>query len=105
MSANLKVKKGEIILFSSGQYSDYSYCGEIIFIKDCDLVDFVQKNFIGKNRFEGYCETDLASCLVANEYALPLQSREIHLGAYGCFDDDFGIETDEDFSWQKKDKT
>lgn len=76
---NMKINMGEIITFSTGEYSDYGYCGTVIFTKNVDLIKFVQTEFVGKSYRELIIE-DIASALVARELALPLQTREIYLG-------------------------
>lgn len=82
------VRMGEVIAFSGGEYSDYSYCGLVVFRKACDLMEAKEafKKFTIATMTDGYCESDrstFVTWLVANEYCLPLEEREIHLGSYG----------------------
>lgn len=79
-----KVLRGEIILFSSGEYSDYGYRGQVIFTKDCELKE-------ARDTYKAHCKKTKESAdpggfvtfLCALEFCVPLQCREIHLGSYG----------------------
>ena len=84
MEENTKVTRGEIVLFSSGEYSDYSYVGQVIFTKDCDLkvVKDVYKEHCKKTK-ETTDSGGFVTFLCALEFCLPLQCKEVHLGSYG----------------------
>lgn len=89
---NTKVSQGEVIFFSHGAYSDYSYCGEVIFTKDCDLAEQAIEYRKSTNLEGDSCSDQISSFsgwLVGQGFCLPLECREIRLGEYGSFDDDF----------------
>lgn len=86
---NYKVAMGEIINFSYGEYSDYSYCGNVVFLKDCDLVEVknLYKKFIIESK--GYPDTSgFVTWMVSKEYCVQISCREIHLGSYGTIIDE-----------------
>ena len=84
MEENTKVMRGEIILFSSGEYSDYSYAGQVIFTKDCELKEARDKYKEHCQKTKEYADSgSFVTFLCALEFCLPLQCREIHLGSYG----------------------
>lgn len=91
---NLKIKKGEVILLTTGEYSDYGIRGQLVFIKDCNLKAYVKSKVDGKEQYTADCPEPehIPSNLVADGYALPLEYREIHLGDYGNFHEDFEVE-------------
>ena len=96
---NLVLEAGEIINFSTGEYSDYEYCGSLIITKTINIRDFFLKNYVGKN-----LDSDsIPSQLVAHGYALPLECREFHIGSYGDVDFADDYEYDYDKGWIKND--
>ena len=91
MKTVTKVSTGEIIFFSDGCYSDYGYCGKVVFIKDCDLSELLaiyhaaQKELYEKT--DDYSDKPSAngfvSWLCAGQLCVTIEAREIHLGEYG----------------------
>lgn len=82
MTVTNQVKIGEIILFSEGCYSDYGYCGKVVFIKDCDLLKSKSDFLISHDKQEWGFQSLFVTWLVANQICMPLECREIHLGEY-----------------------
>ena len=91
----LKYPAGKVIEFSSGEYSDYRTCGLIVTIKDCDLPKLAQEFSGGKARYDT-SHDEFATWLVANGYAMPVESALIHLGSYGEWEPEFGVKYKED---------
>ena len=110
---NIKVKAGELIQFSTGQYSSFSIQASFVALKDFCLKDIfikvakdlTNKNFLlelensyqgSKNQCLEFYKHHYAICkiinddhiynyLLRNEFIVPLNIREISL------DDDYGI--------------
>lgn len=96
---NYKLNRGEIITFSTGEYSDYGYNGSVIMLEDVDLAEFIKEHFIGLDVY-GAGEIDtVASHLIAKQKALPLENREVHIGTYGRFNSGIDVFKDDDFKW------
>ncbi len=96
---NLKVSRGEIITFTSGEYSDFGVCGYLVFTQDVDLAKFAQKHFSGKPQYGDHSSAKgLPSYLVAEGLAMPVDKRDIHIGCYEDFNSEFGV------VWAKKDE-
>jgi len=92
--ANLLVKKGEVIVFTKGEYSDFGIDGYVVAIADINLKECAHKFVKIPNEWEktfGFVEY-----LIGCELVIPVAHREIHIGSYGEFDDDFGIQRDDD---------
>lgn len=93
-----EVKAGTALVFSSGEYSDYSF-GEV-YVAACDFnyieqakkfyLEECEKEFKEKGRdFWVYPTTSqFESFLVKNGFLVLCQNQEIHTGDYGFFDDD-----------------
>lgn len=86
---NTKVSAGEIVHFTSGEYSCYGIEGSFVFCKNCDLeellIDFAKEKkeeVIAEEYYEEAIEAFLA-WLVINGWAVGFNTREVHLGAYG----------------------
>lgn len=95
MEANLKVTKGEVIVFTEGQYSDFGLDAFLVFIKDCNLAEKAQHYFNGKDRYGDEDMSNFSALLIADEYAVPVRYRELHLGSYSDFNADFGVKWSE----------
>lgn len=80
---NHQVGRGEVIMFSCGHYSDYSYCGEVIFTRDCDLAEQLKTYKKDHPDAAGPIYHNFITWLVAEGFCLPLECREISIGTYG----------------------
>jgi hypothetical protein len=89
---NMNISMGEIILFSEGNYSDYGYCGRVIFTMNCNL-NLLVRIYRSETNKENKTYSDqvakFPSWLVAKGFCVPLESREIWLGEYDEFFQDF----------------
>jgi len=98
MSDTLKYQRGTPLVFTAGEYSDFRTCGYLVTIKDCDLPALAQAYCAEAKAKDGGWYTDLgdfASWLVAQGHAMPMAVQEVHLGAYGTFETEFGVPTDD----------
>lgn len=103
-----EVKAGTALVFSSGEYSDYSF-GQV-YVAACDFnyieqakkfwFEEAEKEFQKKGRdFCVYVTSfDFENFLVKNGFLVLCQNQEIHTGDYGFFDDD---EWNREFKKQK----
>lgn len=81
--------RGSVIMFFTGEYSDYGPAGCIVTIKKCNLPELVKKYRAQKDE-DGHCSLyDFPSWLVAHGYAMPAEVQNVHLGSYGEFNSEF----------------
>ena len=86
-------KKGSVLQLTVGEYSDFRTCGLLVAIQDIDLPKLAQEMTDGKNSYDDGSEPgDFASWLIANGYAMPVDANEVHLGAYGRWEEEFGVQ-------------
>lgn len=88
MSKNLNVKVGEVINFTSGEYSDYNNIGLVKFKKDCDLREVIlEYKKVTNPENEPYSDDipGLVTELVKLGYCEVIDNREIWLGSYSEF--------------------
>lgn len=81
-----KISRGEVIVFTSGCYSNFGIRGYAIALKDFDMREvrsLIVKRNEGKDRYGSY---EFMGWLVSHEYVLPIEHREYHLGDYELFD-------------------
>lgn len=97
----LQFPRGTVVQFTSGEYSDFHTCGLLVFLIDADLPALVrqyeteQRQIKHQEVKEGWYSTDvggLSGWLVARGFAMPVACSEVQLGAYGNFEDEFGVE-------------
>lgn len=83
----MDLRRGNVFVLSSGEYSDYGYEGILVAIKDFNIRDEAEKfkatlteetKWDQHRAFPGY--------LVSQHLAMPVDYREIHLGYYGELD-------------------
>ena len=103
-----EVKAGTALVFSSGEYSDYSF-GEV-YVAACDFnyieqakkfwFEEAEKEFQKKGRdfYVWVTSLEFESYLVKNGFLVLCQNQEIHTGDYGFFADD---EWEKEFKRQK----
>jgi len=79
---------GTIIQFSYGAYSNYEVIDTLIVIKEIDMSKVTQQFYNDTKYFNKYSKTwnitenDFVTYVVINEYAVPLNYHECHLGDY-----------------------
>ena len=89
MSAERKwVRKGQIVILTEGEYSDYRVQGTFECLKDFHLpqvaeVFVAEKVKAGVNKYE--FDDHFFPWLVENGYAKAIDEVEIHMGYYGEF--------------------
>lgn len=79
-----KFEAGKIILFSSGEYSDFGYCGHIVTLQDIDLSELVgiYQTSIGIGK-RGYSSPSrFVAWLCAQQYVAEINATEFYLGGY-----------------------
>lgn len=84
----LKFPRGSVIQFTEGEYSDFCLCGMVVTIKDCDLPALAKEYAAFENAWAG----KFATWLVANGHAMPCEATEVHLGSYGRWAEEFGVD-------------
>ena len=91
---NTKLDIGKIINFSSGEYSNYGYVGNVVALKSFDLKDALEDfepAFAAEQALRGlksdYLDDpspqDFVAWLCAHSYVVEIEAREVHLGSYG----------------------
>lgn len=81
---NTAIAAGEVIVLTTGCYSDFGISGYIVACKDFDIKAVAEK-FIQANQKKlwSYQYSDLFTAyLISEEYAVPVAHREIHLSDY-----------------------
>jgi len=92
---NLIVSMGEIINLTTGEYSDFGYVGNFVFIKKCDLALLAQEYCKEKNKWDADMNA-FGTWLVSQQYCVPVDNRDIHLGEYSEFSPEFNVIYKED---------
>lgn len=91
MSKTLQYRKGDIIVFTTGEYSDFGMCGYLVATEDLDLPALAQK-FVGdyqsKHEWDKADPGDFPSWLVAAGKAMPVNYSTVHVGSYSDFSPD-----------------
>lgn len=89
---NISIKAGELICFSSGEYSDYSYRGHFVGLQDVqqddmnELVESVKEDFAKLEEepsYYGDIRELFTSACIKRGWLLCIDCREIHIGSYG----------------------
>ena len=83
--------RGSILVFSTGEYSDYGIVGFLVAVKNLNLKKLVkqyQLEFVPVNDWDIARPEDFPSWLVSKELAMPIDNSKIRLGNYGDFEDD-----------------
>ena len=82
---NPNFNRGEVIVFSSGEYSDYSLCAFIVAIEDLNL-DELGQEWKALQKDKTYLDMDtFPSWLIAKGLAMPVTYSEVHVGDYGLY--------------------
>jgi hypothetical protein len=82
---NRKISAGEVIVLTSGEYSDYGITGYIVSLIDFDMGEAVDtfKQSISSDDYDYDTHSKFIAWLVATEKVVPVEHREIHIGSYG----------------------
>ncbi len=97
MEQNLKFKAGEVVVLTSGQYSDYGLTGFVVAIADFDMSDEAilyaldSRSKYDDYGFDKFDYDEFVAWLIKKELVIPVKYREIHLGSYDDFSNDFKI--------------
>jgi hypothetical protein len=78
----LNYRKGQIIVFISGCYSDYSLSGFVVAIEDIDLRGRKDEFLVGRNHQLWDEGPEFVSWLIAKGLAMPVEDSLVHLGDY-----------------------
>ncbi len=90
----LEYKAGMVIQFTEGSYSDYRLSGNVVTLKDINLIDLAKKywdecketikyNWCGKEKTSTripHTSPDFSAWLIMKEYVFPANIEEVHLG-------------------------
>ena len=80
---NVELQAGKLIVFSSGEYSDYGYHGAYVCLQSVSHEDIVNLQD-EVNKSEEYCKQSLfQSACIRKGWLAQIELREIHLGSYG----------------------
>jgi hypothetical protein len=77
----LNYRKGQVIVFTTGCYSDYSLSGFIVAIEDIDLRGR-KDEFLASRDPTWNDGPEFVSWLVAQGLAMPVEHSLVHLGDY-----------------------
>lgn len=94
MTDVLKFPAGSAIGFTTGEYSDYSFHGVLIALKEVDLPTLAKAYAAEKRASGDYNWLDLDAFLpwlIVNGYMMAADVESVHLGSYSKFDDEFGV--------------
>lgn len=93
---NTELKAGKLYVFSTGEYSDYSYCGAYVALQDVteEKIDEIVASINERKEKEedelGWCEFDVheafQAALIREGYIACIDLHEIHIGSYGTLD-------------------
>jgi hypothetical protein len=89
MDKTLIYPMGSILIFSTGEYSDYGLSGFVVTLKECDLRKLAAEyrdNYEPEDKWDKPRPEGFAGWLIAKGYAMPVEASEVHLGSYGDFD-------------------
>lgn len=89
----LKFSAGQVIVFSQGEYSDYSIGGFLVATRALDLPALAQEMANGKNE---HSDPDadpynFPAWLIKNGYAMPIDHSVVHVGDYSRWAPEFGV--------------
>ena len=93
MDRIMNYPRGSVMVFTSGEYSDYRTSGFLVAVQDCNLPVLAQKMANGKGAHidQDANPDNFPSWLIANGYAMPVDHSLIHLGEYRRWSDQFGV--------------
>ena len=89
MADLLKFSAGTLVEFSKGAYSDYTTCGLMVTLVDCDLAALAKAyrdDFKPKQEWDEPDHYGFMGWLVAQQHCAPVSHQSVHLGDYGDWD-------------------
>ena len=81
MNEILDYRKGQVIVFTTGCYSDYSLAGFVVAIEDIDL-SAKRDEFLDGGEPTWDSADEFVSWLIAKGLAMPVEHSLVHLGDY-----------------------
>ena len=92
MSDHHTYPAGAVIVFTRGEYSDFTTCGHVRALVSLDLPELAQK-FAAETKDEDgdYDLYDFIPWLVRTGAVEAADTHEVHLGAYSSFEPEFGV--------------
>lgn len=97
MTGILIYPRGSVLVFTSGEYSDFSMRGHIIAATDLDLpllarqFALEERAMVAKETILGEDMADFSGWLVSRGLALPLEISVVHLGSYPDWEPEFCV--------------
>lgn len=85
MSKPLQFKKGDVLVFTTGAYSDFALSGFLVAIENLDLPELA-KEFVGDRKMYEFDNDQFAGWLITKGKAMPCEHNVVHLGDYGEMD-------------------
>lgn len=96
-TAHLKARRGDLIVFSTGEYSDYGYTGHFVALEDITGEHFASAKEDAERRFreeeeaKGWCPGGdkhemFIVALIRAGLLVSVAVTEHHIGSYGSFD-------------------
>lgn len=78
--------KGTVLLLEEGEYSDRSYCGHLVTVRDLNLREAgasYAEQYKAEDEYDRPDPSGFVAWLVAEQFAMPLDHSEAHIGSYG----------------------
>jgi hypothetical protein len=92
---NIELKAGQLVVFSTGEYSDYGYRGSYVVLRDVpatemvEIADQVRAEVKAEEEKTGWSDgvhQKFQAALIRRACLADINLREIHLGSYGELD-------------------
>ncbi len=87
---NVELKAGELIVFSSGEYSSYGYDGHFVALRDVsndEMLELVSalkaEESSDPDELYGHARDSFIARAIQQGWLLSVNCREIHYGSYG----------------------
>jgi len=79
-----KIKAGTLVVFTSGDYSDYTHCGHFVALSDITDEDYQEavKEELTKKEYTQSHDVVIANFILMGKL-LEVSCNEVHLGRYG----------------------
>lgn len=80
---------GSIVLLTEGEYSDYSFIGDFVARKECDLhalATAFKAQYKPEHEWDGPNPDKFAAWLVVEGWMYPGAAQEVHIGGYSGLD-------------------
>jgi hypothetical protein len=94
LGTNLKVTRGEVIVLTQGEYSDFGIDSFAVALQDFDMGGQAREyaKETGKDSYQnGTWANVFIPWMVIKQLIMPVEYREIYIGTYGTFEPDFGV--------------